>query len=209
MGRLGSHPHIVTVFDLGDHEGQPYMVTELMGGGDVERVIRGIMVKPDNPQTIFVTIGDTTPGRNGTVMRSTDTGKTWQNLSLPVQPNKAMWVVNAQPFNPQVIFAGSRYGYLYRSDDGGESWSKLWREFSEILPLASPLQYQLPVTPEFAGPARDVGSAVVRGVGDTGQVAEKTGGELSGQFLFAVGGTAKGRYACLHSVAGLTVIRGR
>ena len=26
MGRLGSHPHIVTVFDLGEHEGQPYMV---------------------------------------------------------------------------------------------------------------------------------------------------------------------------------------
>ena len=39
MGRLGSHPHIVTVFDLGDQEGQPYMVTELMGGGDVEGVI--------------------------------------------------------------------------------------------------------------------------------------------------------------------------
>ncbi len=39
MGRLGSHPHIVTVFDLEEHEGQPYMVTELMGGGDVEGVI--------------------------------------------------------------------------------------------------------------------------------------------------------------------------
>ena len=39
MGRLGSHPHIVTVFDLGEHEGQPYMVTELMGGCDLERVI--------------------------------------------------------------------------------------------------------------------------------------------------------------------------
>jgi len=39
MGRLGSHPHIVTVFDLGEHEGQPYMVTELMEGGDVEGVI--------------------------------------------------------------------------------------------------------------------------------------------------------------------------
>ena len=39
MGRLGSHPHIVTVFDMGLHEGQPYMVTELMGGGDVEGVI--------------------------------------------------------------------------------------------------------------------------------------------------------------------------
>ncbi len=39
MGRLGSHPHIVTVFDLGEHEGQPYMVTELMGGGDVEGLL--------------------------------------------------------------------------------------------------------------------------------------------------------------------------
>ena len=45
MGRLGSHPHIVTVFDLGEEpcrgefETRPYMVTELMGGGDVEGLI--------------------------------------------------------------------------------------------------------------------------------------------------------------------------
>ena len=38
----------------------------------------------------------------------------------------------AQPFAPQVVFAGSRFGYLYRSGDGGDSWEKLWREFSEI-----------------------------------------------------------------------------
>ena len=40
MGRLGSHQHIVTVFDLGQEQDQPYMVTELMGGGDVEGVIK-------------------------------------------------------------------------------------------------------------------------------------------------------------------------
>ncbi len=40
MGRLGSHPHIVTVFDLGEEDGQPYMVTEFMGGGDVEHLIK-------------------------------------------------------------------------------------------------------------------------------------------------------------------------
>src|SRR5205823_2367804 len=39
MGRLGAHPHIVSVFDLGDEAGQPYIVTELMGGGDVEGLI--------------------------------------------------------------------------------------------------------------------------------------------------------------------------
>ena len=40
MGRLGSHSHIVTVFDLGQEQGQPYMVTELMGGGDVEGLLK-------------------------------------------------------------------------------------------------------------------------------------------------------------------------
>jgi len=39
MGRLGSHPHIVTVHDLGEESGQPYMVTEFMEGGDVAGVI--------------------------------------------------------------------------------------------------------------------------------------------------------------------------
>ncbi len=93
---------------------------------------RGIMVQPGKPNNIFLTIGDTTPGRIGAVMRSADTGKSWQKMNLPVDPNTAMWVVNIQPGDPQVVFAGSRYGYLYRSDDGGDSWTKLWREFSEI-----------------------------------------------------------------------------
>lgn len=93
---------------------------------------RGIMVQPDDPQTIFLTLGDTTPGRVGAVMRSKDTGRTWESLPLPTPPNTAMWVVNAQPFAPAVVLAGSRYGYLYRSDDRGDSWQKLWREFSEI-----------------------------------------------------------------------------
>ena len=93
---------------------------------------RGIMVQPGMPNVIFVTIGDSTPGRTGAIMRSKDTGKTWTNLPLPVQPNTAMWAVNSHPANPQLLYAGSRYGYLYSSSDGGDSWEKLWREFSEI-----------------------------------------------------------------------------
>ncbi|MBI3326326.1 MAG: hypothetical protein HYZ81_06445 [Nitrospinae bacterium] len=93
---------------------------------------RGVAVQPGNPKTVYVSIGDTTPGRTGTVMRSKDAGQTWESLPLPVQPNSAIWVVHIQPTAPQVVFAGSRYGYLYRSDDGGDTWRKLWREFSEI-----------------------------------------------------------------------------
>lgn len=39
LGRLGAHPNVVTVFDLGEHEDQPFMVTEFMDGGDVARLI--------------------------------------------------------------------------------------------------------------------------------------------------------------------------
>ena len=39
MGRLGTHPNVVAVLDIGEHEGQPWMVNELLGGGDVEELI--------------------------------------------------------------------------------------------------------------------------------------------------------------------------
>jgi photosystem II stability/assembly factor-like uncharacterized protein len=93
---------------------------------------RGIAVKPNDPKTVFVTLGDSTPGRVGTVMRSRDAGATWQSLGLPVPPNSAVWTVSVSASNPDTVFAASRYGYLYRSDDGGDSWRKLWREFGEV-----------------------------------------------------------------------------
>jgi hypothetical protein len=97
---------------------------------------RCIAVKPDDPKTVFVTLGDSTPGRVGTLMRSRDAGATWQNLGLPAQPNSAMWTVSMPASAPHLVFAASRYGYLYRSDDGGDSWRKLWREFGEVSSIA-------------------------------------------------------------------------
>ena len=43
MGRMGSHPHVVTIFEMGEESGAPYVVTELLGGGDVE----GLLEKAD------------------------------------------------------------------------------------------------------------------------------------------------------------------
>ena len=93
---------------------------------------RSIAVKPNDSKTVFITLGDTTPGRVGTVMRSRDAGATWENLSFPVQPNSAMWTVSISAAEPDLMFSATRYGYLYRSDDGGDTWRKLWREFGEV-----------------------------------------------------------------------------
>ena len=40
MGRLGDHPHMVNVYDFGDHEGQPFIVLPLLPGGDIEGLIK-------------------------------------------------------------------------------------------------------------------------------------------------------------------------
>ena len=39
MARLGDHPHVLQIFDLGDDTGQSYMVLPLMPGGSVEALL--------------------------------------------------------------------------------------------------------------------------------------------------------------------------
>ncbi|MHB8574030.1 MAG: serine/threonine-protein kinase, partial [Dehalococcoidia bacterium] len=39
LAQLGAHPNIVSVFDLGAEAGQPYIVTELLPGGDLQQLV--------------------------------------------------------------------------------------------------------------------------------------------------------------------------
>ena len=39
MGRLGAHPHLVAVFDVGDEGDGPFIVQEYMAGGDVAALL--------------------------------------------------------------------------------------------------------------------------------------------------------------------------
>jgi class 3 adenylate cyclase len=41
MGRLGDHPNIVTIFDVGEEAGQPYIVSQHMAGGSVDDLLQG------------------------------------------------------------------------------------------------------------------------------------------------------------------------
>jgi serine/threonine protein kinase len=44
--RLSTHPHVVTVFDVGEHDGRPYIVMEYFAGGSVHDRIRSAPVAP-------------------------------------------------------------------------------------------------------------------------------------------------------------------
>ncbi len=97
---------------------------------------RGVAVKPDNPDVIFVGNGDFIPGKTGAIQRSTDGGKTWEAAKLPKAPNSTIYWFGTHPANPDVIVANSLHGYVYTSEDGGASWDKVDQEFGEIRAMA-------------------------------------------------------------------------
>jgi photosystem II stability/assembly factor-like uncharacterized protein len=100
-----------------------------------ETYLRGIAVDSADPKSMLLGFGDSTPGTSGAIARSNDFGKTWSLLPLPAEPNSTIWTFAVNRSDPNIIFAASRYGYLYRSDTGGQSWTKLRRELSEIAAL--------------------------------------------------------------------------
>jgi photosystem II stability/assembly factor-like uncharacterized protein len=93
---------------------------------------RGIAVKTDDPGMLFAGCGETTTGEKGHVLRTTDFGETWQTLPLPTQPNATMWGLATHPANANRILAFSLFGEVYISENAGESWRKIAREFGEI-----------------------------------------------------------------------------
>ena len=54
---------------------------------------RCIATQPGQSKTVFIGLGDYTPGSTGTIIRSKDAGKTWENLTLSEKPNTAIWAI--------------------------------------------------------------------------------------------------------------------
>lgn len=97
---------------------------------------RGVALRPDNPDVIFVANGDFIPGKRGAIQRTVDGGATWEKCRLAVEPNSTMYWFGTNSANPDIVVANSLHGYVYASRDGGASWEKLRREFGEIRALA-------------------------------------------------------------------------
>jgi photosystem II stability/assembly factor-like uncharacterized protein len=97
---------------------------------------RGLGQKSGRPDVIFLGNGDGPPGTVGVIGRSTDAGASWQTARMPGRSNSTMWNFAAHPADPELLYASSVSGEVYRSTDGGDSWVKLAREFGEVRALA-------------------------------------------------------------------------
>jgi photosystem II stability/assembly factor-like uncharacterized protein len=96
---------------------------------------RSLALKADDPNTVFVATGDGAAGSTGAIQRSKDGGQSWELLPLPVEPNSPIWAFATNPADAGLILACSHYGELYASQNAGDSWGKLPREFTEIRAL--------------------------------------------------------------------------
>lgn len=97
---------------------------------------RMVMLKADDPQTIFVGTGDSIPGETGGLRISRDGGRTWKLADLPEEPNSVVYWMANHPARPEVVACASLFGQLFWSTDGGDTWEKARRGFGEIRSLA-------------------------------------------------------------------------
>lgn len=104
--------------------------------GDNRSYCRGVLMKADDPDVMFVGNGDFIPGMSGAVQRTKNAGQSWEPVSLPVEPNSVIYWLGTHPDRANVIVAASLFGYLYVSEDGGDTWRKLRKEFGEIRSVA-------------------------------------------------------------------------
>ena len=85
---------------------------------------------------LLLGIGDGTPGTKTRIFRSDDLARTWTEATLDVPANSTVWAFGTHPADPRLVFAGTKYGHLFRSTDGGRRFTKEWREFPEITDVA-------------------------------------------------------------------------
>lgn len=97
---------------------------------------RGLALKCGQPDVVFLGNGDAPPGSAGVIAISRDGGDSWQAARMPGRANSTIWNFAVNQVDPELIYASSVSGEVYRSTDGGASWQKLAREFGEIRALA-------------------------------------------------------------------------
>ena len=96
---------------------------------------RGIVPRADNSGVVFVANGNGPPGNDGFLLRSRDYGKTWENAKLSGALESTVWCIAVNADDPMLIFVCTNLGELFRSTDGGESWTRMPHVFGELRAL--------------------------------------------------------------------------
>ena len=85
---------------------------------------RDFKLDPHKPGTFYAGVGASVYGEDGALLRSTDTGKTWERVDKGVKPNSTVRCVSLSSSQPAMIYCCTRYGQVFGSHDGGDTWQE-------------------------------------------------------------------------------------
>ncbi|MGE0314785.1 MAG: WD40/YVTN/BNR-like repeat-containing protein [Lautropia sp.] len=130
----GKHVYVTTNRGLhrSDDDGRTWQLQTL---DSPWQYTRAIAARPDDPSIVFLGNGNGPPGNDGRLMRSRDRGLAWSPVRLPGDLNSTVWCIAMDPSDPMLVFVATNLGQVFRSTDGGETWSRLPHEFGEIRAL--------------------------------------------------------------------------
>jgi photosystem II stability/assembly factor-like uncharacterized protein len=82
---------------------------------------RDIKVSPQDPRTLYACLSVAASSKDGALYRSRDVGQTWQRFDK-VKPHGTLMSVGLHPVDANQIYIGARYGEVFGTQDGGETW---------------------------------------------------------------------------------------
>lgn len=105
-------------------------------GEKVSLSVESVAIDPNNSNIVYAATGAfTRTGKGekvpGNILKSIDKGNSWQvlDIALPMGGNeKWRWTgerLSVDPNNSNIVYFGSRLDGLWRSEDGGNSWSQI------------------------------------------------------------------------------------
>ena len=87
--------------------------------------VTDVFASPRDADTVFATLNNWQRGDyKPYVVKSTDRGKTWTNITGNLPDKHDMWSIIQDHVNGNLLFAGTEFG-LFISVDGGRSWVQL------------------------------------------------------------------------------------
>ena len=85
---------------------------------------RDFKLDPHDAYSFYAGVGASVWGEDGALMRTRDMGKVWERVDSGVHPNSTVRCVSLSPRQASMIYCCTRYGQVFGSHDGGDSWQE-------------------------------------------------------------------------------------
>ncbi len=93
---------------------------------------RSLKQPAENSDVVIASVGDKPSGEAGVFLISRDFGESWKVAELSHAPNSTLWSIGTNAADTSLLFAATIFGQIFKSTDGGGSWTKMKRELGEI-----------------------------------------------------------------------------